>query len=244
MLGENLDITNGQYLPSLLLKKGDSEDQLEKGGMVPPRSPYGFRHGATEEDTSGEEDIQRQKSLESIADTFQPRSNTGVRQLYFLDPPPIVTIDSEVLHVSVNPNLPRAIVLRWEGNEAFRSYFWMTEPPTTDAEQRHADVRAMLDRHIRGILEHSAAISHWDVSEAFQPRSLGAASSSVTVDLEHTDERAVLNEILAELDAVVRWREEWEEDEEEHAPEKPSDSAIDRAKQVVCELIGCGHFRR
>ena len=91
---------------------------------------------------------------------------------------------------------------------------------------------------MRQVLEQSAVINYWSISEAFQPRSWATESPTVTSGLEHPDQSIILNEILAELEGVVRWREDWDGEGEDPAPEKPSKEAIDIAKQVVSELTG------
>lgn len=73
-------------------------------------------------------------------------------------------------------------------------------------------------------------------SRTFQPSPWEAESPTANADLERPDSSVVLNEILSQLNAVVRWREDWVD--EEHEPEKPSEQAIGRAKQVVSELLG------
>ena len=69
----------------------------------------------------------------------------------------------------------------------------------------------------------------------FQPRPSEAEPPTANVD-SVSAYNIFLSDLLEQLDTLVRWREEW--DNEEHEPEKPSEQAIDRAKQVVSELLG------
>ena len=233
MLGENPGTTNDQLVPPLFLKKDDNQGRSEKGGSVSPRRPYGFRYGEAQEDSSSEEDIQKQKPLESIVATFQPRNNTGFRRFYFLERPPIVTIDSETIHMSVNQNLPRAVAVRWEGSEAFQSYFWTTEPSTTDAGQAHTDLSAKRRSHIRQILEQSAIVNEWGVGEAFQPRSSGAESPSVTADIGRTDKNAIWAEILDRLDVITQREDNWDG----YESKKPNRLSLDNARRFARDFF-------
>ena len=225
MLGENPGTTNDQLVPPLLLKPS------EKGGSVSPRRPYGFRYREAQEGSSSEEDIQKQKPLESIVATFQPRNNTGFGQFYFLERPLI--IDSETIHMSVNQNLPRAVAVRWERGEAFQSYFWTTEPPTTDAGQTHTDLSAKRRSHIRQILEQSAIVNEWGVGEAFQPRSSGAESPTVTADIGRPDKNAIWAEILERFNVIAQREDNWDGLE---SP-KPIELSLVRAKHIMMKLL-------
>ena len=233
MLGENPDTTNNQLVPPLFLKKDDNQGRSEKGGSVSPRRPYGFRYGEAQEDSSSEEDIQKQKPLESIVAAFQPRSNTGFRRFDFLERPLIVTIDSEIIHMSANPNLPRATAVRWEGSEAFQSYFWKTEPSTTDVGQAHTDLNAMRRSRMRQILEHSVVINHWSISEAFQPRSSGAELPTATADLVRPDKNAIWDEILERFNEIAQREDNWDG----LGSLKPNRISLDRTEHIMMKLL-------
>ena len=83
----------------------------------------------------------------------------------------------------------------------------------------------------------STFYNQWGVSGDFQLRWSEAEFSSTTSNLGNLHKNAVWTEILEQLDTLVRWREEWAEDENQHEPEKPSELALSNAKKVVKELL-------
>ena len=237
MLDENPDTTNDQFVVSLFLKEYNSPERPEQGGRALPGRPYGFRRGATQEDSSSsEEGIQRQKPLESIANTFQKEGNIGIpielRQFLLM----LGNAIPHHTHIDAASDSLKIVKIPRASGWGTQLSLWESEPPTTDVGQAHTDLSAMRRSHIRQILEQSDIINQWGVGEAFQPRSWETESPTATVDLDHPDKSVVLDGISAQLDAVVRWREDWDGDEPE--PEKPSAKAIDRAKQVVSQLLG------
>ena len=78
--------------------------------------------------------------------------------------------------------------------------------------------------------------SPWDFNIAFPTFHKVPESPSTDIE-EDIDKNTIWNEILEELDTLVRWREEWAEDDHEHEPEKPSELALSNAKRVVKELL-------
>ena len=225
MKGGNLNTTHDRYTASLLLKEDERPEYPERGR----RKHLRYLHKTNQKDSISEEDIQEQTPLKLVAPTFQQEDNTGLRQSVFMLNAHREYIDTGLTSLRV-VNVPSA------SGWGHRPFLWGPEPPTADTGQAYAYLKADLYSHIRGTLEGATLISQWGDSEAFQPRSWGAEFPTVTVDLEHPDKNAILNEIFGELDAVVRWSEDW--DDEEPKSEKPSDRAIDRAKQVVDELLG------
>ena len=238
MISGDLNTTKNQYMASLLLKEDESRERSEQGRRASlGRYLYGYRQGVTQVDSS-EEGIQRQKPLELTTGTFQRKTNITTDRLFLMRAPAITTLDLYNTPMVVSPNPPKAFAAQWEISKVLQPSVGKAEVQTASVGVEHTDISTTSYSHKRQILKQSAGISPWGSREAFQPRSLGAASANVTVDLEHTDESSVLNEIFAELETVVRWREEWGEEEEEHEPERPSEKVIERAQQVVNELWG------
>ena len=121
-------------------------------------------------------------------------------------------------------------------------YSW-TEPreiyyavsPTANMDLHCAGKDIILEVLKHGLLKRLHEITQQESNEISPPFALTIVPLTVHADLE--DEKSVVqNDILERLDTISRWREG--RDDEEHEPEKPSQQAIDRAKQVVGELLG------
>ena len=231
MIGISPDATNDQHIaynPLFLEEDNSPEQPAQDIG-----NPLGFLHGTSQADSS-KEDIQKRELLELVAATFQPEDTIGPRQLLFMEGQAIAMIRRA--YMDAGPNFPRVVMVPWADSGAFQLSFCETESPTTDAGQKYADLSAMLYSQRHGLLERSAFIVRWYNNRLYRLSSSTAESPTASVE-EHADKNTLLSEILGELDVVVRWREDWDE-EEEQQPEKPSEQAIDRAKQVVSELLG------
>lgn len=198
------------------------------------RNPLEFPHGVPLADSSSEEGIHKQKSFELVDATFKPEGIIGLRQHLFMEEQAIAMISH--VYMNADPDFPTFMRAPRVDSRVFRPSFWEMASPATDAGQEYADPSAILYSHRRRVLEQSVFLSPWGVGSVFQPRSSGTEFPAATADLAHPSKNTVLYQILEQLDAVFRWREDW--DGEERVAEKPSGQAIDKAKQVVGELLG------
>lgn len=229
MMGENLNTTKNQYTASLLLKEDNRPEQPAQGrgkSLV-------YLHRTNQRDSNSEKDIQGQNPLELAVSTFQQESNTGLRiglrQSVFM-----LNVHRE--YVDTAPASPRVVNVPSASGWVYPPSLWGLEPPTTDVGSRHVDLSARAHPQTHGLLGQFAPIIQWDSNRFYRLPSLRAESPTTTADLEHPDKSVVLNEIFGQLDTVFRWSEDW--DDEEPKSEKPSEHAIDRAKQVVGEFLG------
>ena len=127
------------------------------------------------------------------------------------------------------------VIVQPVGSRAFQPSSWETESPTANKNLGHTYESASVYLQLRQMLKLFAKTVQPVGNRAFQPSSWEAESPTATVDLYHLDKSVALDEISAQLDAVVRWREDW--DGEVHE-EKPSEEAIDRATRLADELLG------
>ena len=136
----------------------------------------------------------------------------------------------------VNHHIVFYVTAQPVGNKTFQPSVLISKSPAANKNLGHTHESTGLRLLLRQILQLLAKTAQPAGNRASQPSSWETESPTATVDLYHFDKSVALDEISAQLDAVVRWREDW--DGEEHVPEKPSDTAIDRAKQVASELLG------
>lgn len=227
MLGGHPVTTKNRYRASLLLKEDDSTVHLERDRRAPLKHLSRIRYGPTHEDGSSRIGIHGQKLSESIASAFQQEGNIVL---------PYFTPNTHRAYIDAGPDSLRIVQVPSASGWHTQPSLWESDPPTTDAAQAYAEPGAILHSDMRRILEKPVAISPWGVGSPLQPRSLCTESPTATADLARFGKNPILDEILKQLDAVVRWREDW--NGEEHVAEKPSEKAIGRAKRVVSELSG------
>ena len=105
---------------------------------------------------------------------------------------------------------------------------WGTEPLTPDVSWEHTH------KSISPYLPDIIAEKEYNTAPLLF--SMWMEPLTVNTDPE-IDKNTIWAEILAQLDTLIRWREERDEDDHEHEPEKPSESALANAKRVVKELL-------
>ena len=235
----NRDIT---YSPLPLAKDGSPKhpDQ-DIRSSVPLK--YGVRLGMTGDDGSKHKGIQGYEPLEKLAFTAQPGDN----RVYYLSlwgaESPAANAAPDYAHWNIIRHLitrrmPElsAIKVLWGDNRAFQPHPSRAESPAANAAPDYAHWNIIRHLITRRMPELSAIKVLWGDNRAFQPHPSRAESPTANTD-SGPAYNTILNEILAELDNLVRWREEWDEDDHEHEPEKPSDLALSNAKRVVTELL-------
>ena len=229
MIGGNLNTTKNQYMASLLLKEDERPEHPEQGR----RKHLGYLHKTNQKDSGSEEDIQEQNLLELVTSTFPQEDNTdlriGLRQFVFM-------LNAHREYIDAGPASLRVVNVSSASGWVYPPSLWGTESPTTDAGSRHADLSARVHPQTHGVLGQFASIVQWDNNRFYRLPSSRAESPTTSADLERPDKSVVLNEIFGQLDTVFRWSENW--DDEDPESEKPSEHAIDRAKQVVGEFLG------
>ena len=146
--------------------------------------------------------------------------------------------EQEIVHVDYSWGEPRELyyaIIQPESNAGLKSPSW-AESPTANINLHHSSKDIIEEVLKHGLLKRLHVITQQESNEVSPPFSLTIAPLAANTDLGHTDYSTILREILQRLDVVVRWKEDW--DGEEHEPERPSKTAIDRAKQVASELLG------
>ena len=229
MIGISPDATNDQHIaynPSFLEADNNPEKPAQAIGH-----PLAFPHGIALEDSSSEEGLQGHASLELIASTSQKEGSIGLLEFLLM----LWNATPHHTYIDAASDPLNVVKIPWASGGVSQLSLWESEPSTTDAGQVPPDLRAAAYPHIRWVLNPSAMVNQWSVDESLQPRFLGVESPTATAHLERADNNAILNEISAELDAVVRWRENWNGEVHD---EKPSEEAIDRAKRLAGELLG------
>ena len=159
------------------------------------------------------------------------------------DPGTLPKLDSGIEGEIASEGIPRRepsyrfyVTAQRVGNKAFQSSFLISKSPAANENLGHTHENTGLYLQLRQLLKWLAKTAQPVGNRAFQLSSWGTESPTAAADLERPDNSALLSEIFGELDVVVRWKEDW--DGEEHEPERPSKTAIDRAKQVASELLG------
>ena len=209
MLGKYPDTTKVQYLASLFLKEGDSPKRPEQGRRASPGHLHGFRHRATQEDSISEEDIQRQKLLESIADTFQLEGNMTTYQLSLMPATAIKTVSLHSICAVVSPNPPKAFAVQLEGGGALQPSFRRAEFPIVNIGCEHGDISAMSYSQTSRILGRPAIVQ-WDGNNVFLSHPSRAEPLTVNTDPE-IDKNTILSGLTERFDVVARREDNWDE---------------------------------
>jgi hypothetical protein len=232
MLGKYPDTTKVQYLASLFLKEGDSPKRPEQGRRASPGHLHGFRHRATQEDSISEEDIQRQKLLESIADTFQLEGNMTTYQLSLMPATAIKTVSLHSICAVVSPNPPKAFAVQLEGGGALQPSFRSAEFPITNIGCEHTELNAMQYSQKRRMLRQSAGMVHWGDISPFP--SLPVITEPLTVNTEPgIDKDVIWTEILERFDVIAQREDNWDGLESL----KPNEISLDKAKHIMEKLL-------
>ena len=237
MIGISPAATNDQHIASLLLKEDDTLERLEQGRRASPECLYGFRHGDTQEDSSSEEGIRRQKSLELIGATFQPEVLIGRHQLPFMGGQAIVTFDSDGIYMSASPNLPRADSVQSVGGSAFHPSTWWLEHLTSDVGWQHTHNSAMRYFQRHRVLEGFDVIAQQEDDIALPPILRGIESPTANANFIHIYESAIRyfrkREISERLDVIAQREDNWDGFESK----KPLEVSLYRAKRLMEKLL-------
>ena len=121
-----------------------------------------------------------------------------------------------------------------DDNTALPLSYWREVLTTLDAGREHAYKNR--DRYLQTywISMLIGAEGQPEVGRVLHSSPRTQESPIANAVLGYIRKHIILSDLLEQLDALVRWKEEWQENK--HEPEKPSELALTNAKQVVEEL--------